>query len=167
MKKLNLGCGRDIKKNYINLDKVKLDGIDIVHDLNKFPYPFKDNEFDEVLCQNILEHINDPIKVMEEIWRISKPNAIIKVQVPYWASKGAVSHLEHKHYFDEGSFNYFKEGNIGDARTTKARFKSVLIYPHCNPLSRFKKYLPFKKFFSKFLINIYDTIYYELKVIKN
>ena len=166
MKKLNLGCGNDIKKDYINLDKFKVGGADIVHDIEKFPWPFKDNEFDEILCKNVLEHVNDPITVMEEIWRISKSNSIVKVQVPYWASKGAVSHLEHKHYFDEGSFNYFQVGNLSDARITKARFSPVLIYPHCNPLSKFKKYLPFKKFFSKFLINIFDIIYYELKVLK-
>ena len=46
--KLNLGCGRDIREGYVNLDKAGLDGVDVVHDLNVFPYPFEDNEFDEI-----------------------------------------------------------------------------------------------------------------------
>ena len=43
MKKLNLGCGTDIKKGYINLDVAKLDGVDVVHDINRLPLPFKEN----------------------------------------------------------------------------------------------------------------------------
>ena len=46
--KLNIGCGKKILNGYINLDVVKLPGVDIVHDLNKYPWPFKDNYFDEI-----------------------------------------------------------------------------------------------------------------------
>jgi len=28
------------KKRWINVDKINYDGVDVVHDLNKFPYPF-------------------------------------------------------------------------------------------------------------------------------
>jgi len=44
-KKLHLGCGKIIKEGYVNLDIQKLPGVDVIHDLNKFPYPFKDNSF--------------------------------------------------------------------------------------------------------------------------
>ena len=62
MKKLNLGCGKKILKGYINLDCVKFPGVDKVHNLNKYPWPFKDNEFDEIYCDNILEHLDGIIK---------------------------------------------------------------------------------------------------------
>ncbi len=68
--KLNLGCGKDIKEGYINLDKWALGEVDVVHNLNLFPYPFKDNIFDEILCSHLLEHVNDLIKVMEELHRM-------------------------------------------------------------------------------------------------
>ena len=57
MRRLNLGCGRKIFKNSVNLDRVKLDGVDVVHDLNKFPYPFKDESFDEIKALAVLEHL--------------------------------------------------------------------------------------------------------------
>ncbi|HPC10341.1 MAG TPA: class I SAM-dependent methyltransferase, partial [archaeon] len=66
--KLNIGCGKKILKGYINLDVVKLPGVDIVHDLNKYPWPFKDNYFDEIYADNVLEHLDDIIKPIEEIW---------------------------------------------------------------------------------------------------
>ena len=40
MKKLNLGCGNDIRQGYINLDVAELDGVDVVWDVNKLPLPF-------------------------------------------------------------------------------------------------------------------------------
>ncbi len=57
--KLNLGCGKQIKEDYTNLDKVALEGVDVVHDLDVFPYPFRDNTFDEILCSHVLEHVDE------------------------------------------------------------------------------------------------------------
>ena len=51
MKKLNFGCGKDIREGWVNLDCVALPGIDAIHDLNKFPLPFEDNSFDECSAQ--------------------------------------------------------------------------------------------------------------------
>ncbi|MEK6861061.1 MAG: methyltransferase domain-containing protein, partial [Nanoarchaeota archaeon] len=82
--KLNLGCGAKIRKGYINCDIVKLPGGDVGHDLNKFPWPFHNNSFKEIICEHILEHLDNFNKVINEIWRISKPNARIKVHAPYY-----------------------------------------------------------------------------------
>ena len=50
MKILDLGCGNKKYKSkdnvVVGVDNVKLKNVDIAHDLNKFPYPFKKNEFD-------------------------------------------------------------------------------------------------------------------------
>ncbi len=59
LKKLNLGCGLNHREGYVNLDAVKLPGVDVVHDLNKMPYPFKTNQFDEIICQHLLEHLDN------------------------------------------------------------------------------------------------------------
>ncbi|MCD6381657.1 MAG: methyltransferase domain-containing protein, partial [Candidatus Aenigmarchaeota archaeon] len=115
MKKiLELGSG---KKPYlgkkdekvIHLDIVKLPHVEIVHDLNKFPWPFKDNEFDEIRADNVIEHLDDLVKVMEEIWRILKPKGIVKVWVPYFAHPNAFTDITHKHFFTLHSFDYFDQ----------------------------------------------------------
>ncbi|MDP2908668.1 MAG: methyltransferase domain-containing protein [Nanoarchaeota archaeon] len=176
--KLNLGCGNDIKGGYLNVDIGEGKGVDIVWDLNKYPYPFEDNTFEEIVADMVLEHLNDKIKPMEEMIRICKNGAIIKITVPYYASKGALTHIDHKQFFSEGTFNLFypkdylpkdhwkKEG--GGCTYNRVREKNVII-----PLSvkketfgRFRKYLPFKKYLAMFLINIYDHLYYEFKVLK-
>lgn len=106
MKKLNIGCGEDIKKDFVNLDRVKLNGVDVVHDLNKFPWPFKNDEFDFINCDQILEHLDDAPKCLRELWRISKNNGKIHIAVPHYASPGAWFDLTHKHPFGWMSLDY-------------------------------------------------------------
>ncbi len=136
MKKLNLGCGREILKDYVTLDIIKLDGIDVVHDLNKFPYPFEDNTFDEIRAKSILEHLGDIQKVLEELWRISKPGAVIDIWTPHFSSLGAFVDPTHKNFFTYYSFDYFsenaKKGIDHLDYYSKARFKILqrkIVYP--------------------------------------
>ncbi len=106
MKKLNLGCGKDIKKGFINLDGVKLRGVNILHNLNKFNYPFRDGEFEYIEANHILEHLDDIPKVLRELWRISKNKGIIKIRSPHFSSLSAWTDLTHKHPFGFTSLDY-------------------------------------------------------------
>ncbi len=90
--KLNLGSGKDYRRGWVNVDlgtttnfgsKIKLD---VAHNLNKYPYPFKDDEFQEVYMRGILEHINDMDRCMGEIKRITSREAPITIIVPYFSS---------------------------------------------------------------------------------
>lgn len=109
MAKLNLGCGEDIKEGYINLDFLKLKGVDKVHNLNKFPYPFKDNTFDEVYCSHVLEHLDDFIGVMRELKRICKPGAKIVIRVPHFSCGVSYRDPTHKRLFSYFTYNYFTD----------------------------------------------------------
>ena len=52
LKKLNLGCGNDIRVGWTNVDVAKLPGVDIVYDVERVPLPFKNEVFDIVLCND-------------------------------------------------------------------------------------------------------------------
>ncbi len=109
--KLNLGCGSDIKKGYVNLDSVKLSGVDVVHDLDKIPYPFKANTFGEVYARHVLEHVTDLVATLEELLRITKPGGKIVVICPYFSNPGAFSDPTHKRFFTYNTFDYFTVGS--------------------------------------------------------
>jgi len=109
MKKLNLGAGMNIRKDYVNLDSIKLPGINKVHDLNKFPWPFKNNEFDEVYCSHILEHVSDLTKTMREIQRICKRGARIKIRAPHFSCGVSYRDPTHKRLFSYFTFDYFTD----------------------------------------------------------
>jgi SAM-dependent methyltransferase len=106
-RKLNLGCGNQIKNGYVNLDRVPLEGVDLICDLEQFYYPFKENVFDEIYCNNILEHLDDLVHVMEELHRIAKPRARIIIRAPHFTCQYAFADPTHKHYFTYESFDYF------------------------------------------------------------
>lgn len=112
MKKLNVGCGTDIRKDYVNLDRVRLEGVNVIHDLNKFPWPFKNSEFDFINCDQILEHLDDIPRYLRELWRISKKDAKIHIASPHYASPGAWFDLTHKHPFGWMSLDYMAANEI-------------------------------------------------------
>ena len=109
--KLNLGCGRNIKKGWINLDFTKGEGVDIVHDLNSLPLPFEDHKFDQVLCQDVLEHI-DFVPLINDIHRILKKKGILKIRVPHFTSKLNFEDPTHKHQFLIRTFDYYIKNQI-------------------------------------------------------
>ncbi len=122
MMNLNLGCGKDIKKGYVNLDRAQLPGVDVVHDIEKFPWPFEDNTFDEVVANQVLEHVADLIKTMEEFYRVSRPGGQIKITVPYFSSPQHHNDPTHKRKFTYNTFEYFTEKS-DFSYYSKARFE--------------------------------------------
>ena len=109
MKKiLDIGCGNHKIKGSTGIDSVKIKGVDIVHDLDKFPYPFKENSFDIIFANQVLEHLESPLdKILSELCRICKPGGKIKVIVPHALSVGAFSDPTHKKFFTYFTFDYF------------------------------------------------------------
>lgn len=44
--------------------------------------PFKDNEYDFILCNHVLEHIKNDTKAMQELYRVLKPGGVGIFQIP-------------------------------------------------------------------------------------
>ena len=125
-RRLNVGAGHDIRPGWVNLDVAQLPGTDVVHDLEEMPWPFPDSAFDEIIAINVLEHLSDTIRVMEELHRISAPGARLTIRVPYWNSPDAISDPTHKSVFNERTFDFFDPATRhGRERSyyTKARFR--------------------------------------------
>jgi SAM-dependent methyltransferase len=106
---LDLGCGPNKQKGFVGLDKRKMDGVDIVHDLEKFPYPLEDECAIQVLCSHIIEHIKPWLFIpfMDEIWRLCKPNAQLLISMPYGASRGFQQDPTHCNMANEATWLYF------------------------------------------------------------
>jgi len=131
--KLYFGCGKHSVEGFLGVDRIKTEKSDIVHDMEVFPYPFEDNSVDEMILFNILEHLSNTIKVMEELWRICRNGARLNISVPYFNSAGAFQDPTHKTFFTENTFDYFTESGITPLSHfnyyTKARFKILKIKP--------------------------------------
>lgn len=110
MNKLNLGCGLDVKEGYVNLDVVLLPGVDVVHNIEKLPLPFHDEEFEEILCRDVLEHIDYP-PLLKELHRILKPGGVLKIRVPHFTSNNNFIDPTHRKLFSIATFDFFTKNN--------------------------------------------------------
>lgn len=105
-KKLIIGCGTKSEKGATNLDMVQMPGVDVQHNLDVFPYPFDDNTFDEVNARDVLEHVDNLVGVMNEIWRIMKPGATLWIRGPHGAYPEQVwRDPTHRRAFVPGTFD--------------------------------------------------------------
>jgi len=105
--KIDLGCGKNKKEGFLGVDILKLPGVDIVHGLDSFPYPFSESEVDEISMDQVLEHLKEPLRVLEELYRISKDGAKITIGVPYFRSFYSVIDPTHRNFFGVSWFDYF------------------------------------------------------------
>ena len=103
---LNLGCGRDIRKGWVNLDRAALPGVDVVHDLDCRPLPFADGQFDLVLAKDVLEHV-DYIPLLRELHRILRVGGRLEIQVPHFTAAANYIDPTHRHRFSVRTFEFF------------------------------------------------------------
>jgi SAM-dependent methyltransferase len=105
--RLHLGCGNEILAGWVNHDVAALPGVDVVHDLNEYPWPFETGTFDEIRMHHVLEHLESPVRVIEELHRIARTGGTVRVRVPYWNSPDWASDPTHRTAFNEYTFDYF------------------------------------------------------------
>ncbi|TML02350.1 MAG: methyltransferase domain-containing protein [Actinobacteria bacterium] len=110
--RLNLGSGTDVREGYVNLDIAALPGVDVVHDLSQLPLPFDDGQFEEVLCKDILEHL-DYVPVLRELHRIITPGGRLIVEAPHFTSPSVYIDPTHKTAFSIETLDFFcREGHF-------------------------------------------------------
>ncbi len=132
---LDIGCGRKKQPGAIGLDRVDLPEVDIVHDLNQFPYPFEDNSFDYVYATHVIEHMDSILEVMEEIYRISKPGAKLRLITPHYSDAISWQDPTHKWHLNSYSFRYF-DAEYESSYYTHARFRLLYRRLEMAPLWR-------------------------------
>ena len=96
---LDVGCGFRKLPGAVGVDADPSTDADVAHDLEKFPWPFADGEFDLILMSHVLEHLSNTAKTLREVHRVGKPGARVVIQIPYFRSPDSFSDPTHKHFF--------------------------------------------------------------------
>ena len=110
--RLNIGCGRNIREDWVNLDSAALPGVDLVCDLEKLrqvPIDLPDESVERFLLSHVIEHIRDSLGLMQELWRLAIPGAIAVIRVPHGGSDDAWEDPTHVRSYFVGSFGYFSQ----------------------------------------------------------
>ena len=123
---LDVGCGQSPYKFLLNAAETKYFGVDIV-DAEKFDYnntditpfngediPFENEKFDAVICTEVLEHVQQYQKLIDEMNRVMKPGATGIVTIP-WSARFHYAPYDYFRYTPSSlktMFSKFSEGKI-------------------------------------------------------
>jgi SAM-dependent methyltransferase len=117
-RKLNVGCGTDIRPGWVNLDSSReIPGVDVVHDLDGLPFPFPDGSFDYILAQDVLEHLADPVASLKELHRILDRGGRLAIRVPHFTSRNNYTDPTHRNRFAIEWFDFF----VNDSQRRRER----------------------------------------------
>jgi SAM-dependent methyltransferase len=118
---LDLGCGRRKAPGAFGVDVVPLPAVDLVHDLQRVPYPLPYSCADEIHLVHVLEHFSEPLPILQEAWRLARPGGTVRIRTPHYSGVYAWKDPTHRRAFSAESFQYFGENDY--SYYTDARFR--------------------------------------------
>ena len=84
---VNPYCVDYVRKNGLNSELISSDG----------SFPLRDNSFKSVVCDQVLEHLEQPDRLLTEIDRVLIPGGTLLIGLPL--KKGFVADSDHKHFY--------------------------------------------------------------------
>jgi len=107
--KLNLGCGKSIRKGYIGLD-IKDFGQELVWDMEE-NLPFPDKSVEAIFTSHVFEHLDNFMGVMNECWRVLTKIGQLHIVVPHLKHIRAYVPV-HKIFFTKYTFRFFERDDV-------------------------------------------------------
>lgn len=111
--RVNIGCGRDYREGWFNVDISREVRADFYADIGKDTLPI--NEANHVYISGVLEQIKenkDFVHALNECWRILRYGGTMLAHVPNVSHKNAFKDPFDVRYFSEETWNYV----LGDKR---------------------------------------------------
>ena len=109
---VDLGCGSRKRAGAIGVDIAKIPQVDIVADVTR-PLPFRDSSVDHVYASHLVEHMEDLMGFMGEVWRICKPGALVQFRFPHGTTPfGTWRDPTHRRGVYLDTFDYFDPNTL-------------------------------------------------------
>jgi len=111
---LDVGCGANCTPGYVGMDIRDLPGVQIVHDIEIFPWPLDDESCAMVVMSHLVEHIKPwlQLKLMDEVWRVLEPEGYCLISTPYGGSFRYNQDPTHCSPWNEATVEYFVAGTL-------------------------------------------------------
>lgn len=114
--KIDLGAGSNkIGEDWVGVDIYKMKGTDVICDLGKDKWPFKNNSVDQAHASHFIEHLTnlggkwERTHFFNELYRVLKPGATARLIFPHWCSQRYYGDPTHKEPFSEMGFCYLSK----------------------------------------------------------
>jgi len=109
---LDVGCGASKVSGSIGIDQLQLNGVDIVHNLDSIPWPLESKSFDRIIFSHSISHLSNLPATIIECHRLLRPNGVIEILAPHYASDNFNTDPTHKLHIGSRSMLYFA-ANVG------------------------------------------------------
>jgi SAM-dependent methyltransferase len=172
---LHLGPGREASLG-VSVDISRDVRPNVVADLNRPPYPFKDNSFDAAYAFSVVEHLDNFFGVFTDLHRVLKPGGFVALLTPHFSNAASFIDPSHRLHLSVRSFDYFIEGtdlfaSYGFYTRVRYRVRERLLmlerpWTHLSFLQRAVNRFP--QFYEEHLCYLLrgSGIYLELEVVK-
>ena len=172
---LDVGCGINKYQGAIGIENNARSRADVLVELDRFPYPFRDSSFDEVRAIHVIEHVADVIRTLEEFHRITRAGGRVILATPHYTDFSSFCDPTHRWHLNSYSLRYFGERNAGYGYYSGIRFREARVYVKLLALwrylgfellvNRFERFRRFWEYYLCFVIRG-KVIDFELEVIK-
>jgi len=106
--KVDLGAAHGKPNGYIGVDQYAGVGVDIIHDVSN-GLPFEDDSVGVIRAFDFLEHIDRPVQLMNEIYRVLADSGWLISMTPSTDGRGAFQDPTHISFWNENSFWYYTD----------------------------------------------------------
>jgi hypothetical protein len=114
--RINLGAGGSPLDGWLNVDQVAGPGIDLRVDLDRRPSRLRDHirlnhlaPVTEIVGNDFIEHIRNPLGLMQVLWDVAAPGCIATFGLPYGSHDDAWEDPTHVRPYFPNSWGYFSQ----------------------------------------------------------
>jgi SAM-dependent methyltransferase len=175
MRVLDVGCGINKLAGSIGIDRNPASKADVLVDVDRLPYPFRDSSFDKLRAIHVIEHVSDVIRTLEEWNRLVRNGGEVLIATPHYTDFSSFCDPTHKWHLNSFSLRYFGENHGGFGYYTNAKFEEISVHVKLLALWRYLGFQwavnaspRFRKFWEYYLCYIVrgKVIEWRLRVIK-
>lgn len=109
--RLNLGCGGKRIDGFIGVDRYPTPAVDVIADLTDI-LPFAQGSVDEIMLDNVIEHVADIPALMREMHRVSRHRARLVIRTPHFTSLSSWRDPTHVHHLSYFSLDHFTRAQV-------------------------------------------------------
>ncbi len=125
---LDIGCGkRKAEPDAVGIDWSPDSAADHVWNLDHYPWPLDENAFTRIHMSHVIEHLDDPMRAMAEVFRVARDGADVFVTTPHFSSHNSYVDPTHKRHLAAGSFEYFTGRDFPSFAGAAFRFDIVAV----------------------------------------
>ena len=127
MRILDVGCGINKRAGAIGIDRNPRSKADVLVELDRTPYPFRDSSFDQLHAIHVIEHVSDVMRTMEEFHRLVRAGGEIFIATPHYTDFSSFCDPTHRWHLNSFSLRYFGEDNAGYGYYLHVRFEELAV----------------------------------------